>query len=386
MLTEFAQTETAECEKLRILLVIASLEGGGTERQVVLLASGLIRTGHDVQILVKRRGGQFFDEALAEGVVIRHMTGSLIKRSLAIRRLVKSQRIPLVYGFLPESNIILALLRILGCRAVLVHGVRSSKFELSPFPARTRIAYRLSSLCSLLADGVVFNSRAGAESYKLIRRLARNWTIIPNGFDTQRFRPDDQAAKSFRIQHQVGSDTPVAAFVGRVDPLKGLEVLFAAMNLLQESGSDLLLFVFGSKSDSEVSKLREEIDELGLSMRVKVEKFSREPEKIFQAVDLVILPSLSEGFPNVLVEALLCGASIAATDVGDNQWILGGKVPLAAPNDAESLASVIAASLSTRLDPSIQVSIGSRFSAHSMVRDTENYLRCLIPARFHVRD
>ena len=366
---------------LRVALVISGLEGGGTERQVVLLAMGLRARGHEVQLILRRSGGQFFEEAVQAGLALRLISGSPLRRALRIRRMVRAEKIDVVYGFLPESNIVVGLLRFAGCRATLIQGIRSSKFDLSQFPFRIRLAYLLSSLMTFLGDGVVFNSRAGADSYRLVSRLAKNRTVIANGFDTTRFSPDQRAAEIFRQRYQIDSHSPIAAYVGRIDPLKGIDVLLSAMCILQRQDRLPVIILFGAKNETDLVGLRARVFRLGLSERVKIEPFLLNPEQVFRSVDLVVLPSISEGFPNVLVEAILCGARVAATDVGDVRWIMDHSADLAVPGDAQSLAKTIDKALSQDVDTTLPARIAERFSESEMVKATENYFYSLRQSR-----
>jgi D-inositol-3-phosphate glycosyltransferase len=132
------------------------------------------------------------------------------------------------------------------------------------------------------------------------------------------FGPGDQ--RGARRALDLPADCPVLLFVGRIQPLKGPDV--AVRTLAEMHRSDALLLIVGGASgadgDSEVARLHQLIDELGV--RDQVRFVPPQPHHIlstyYRAADVVLVPSRSESFGLVALEASACGVPVVASAVG----------------------------------------------------------------------
>jgi len=133
--------------------------------------------------------------------------------------------------------------------------------------------------------------------------------VVPNGIDIEDYsdRPDKQDSETPRKR---------ILFVGRLDPVKGVQYLLKAMKIVSKVLPEAKLILVGDGEERE--NLESLTNTLGLSDRVDfVGRISHEeiPDYLYQA-DIFVLPSLSEGFPLVILEAMACGLPIVATRVG----------------------------------------------------------------------
>lgn len=148
---------------------------------------------------------------------------------------------------------------------------------------------------------------------------ARVHTVV-NGFNTSVFRPADQTQA--RQRFGLGSDDQVVIYVGRFVVAKGMRELVEASRQLAATNSRFRLALIG---DGVMKKeLFELVARAGLSGKVHAPG-GLAPEEVAQwicAADVLTLPSWSEGYPNVIVEALACGRPVVATDVGGTREIV----------------------------------------------------------------
>lgn len=145
----------------------------------------------------------------------------------------------------------------------------------------------------------------------------RRIEVVPPGVDHAFFSPGDRAG----ARRAVGlGDHPVLAFVGRIQPLKRLDV---AVRALAELGHpEAVLVVIGGPSgvegDDELERIRALVDELGLEGRVRF--VPPQPHHLlstwYRAADVVVVPSRSESFGLVALEAAACGTPVVAASVG----------------------------------------------------------------------
>jgi glycosyltransferase involved in cell wall biosynthesis len=173
---------------------------------------------------------------------------------------------------------------------------------------------------------------------------AERLEVFERGVDRSRFLPGDQAEARTRLQLPPGR--PILLWVGRMVPVKGLDVLMAAMADPSLATIRPLLVLVGD--GPERARLMARAASLGLADQVRwVGRVAHaDLPDWYRAADLQVLASHSEGVPNVLLEGLACGTSFVATDVGSVSDLApdpdGMLVP---PGDSSALAAGIARSL-----------------------------------------
>ena len=172
--------------------------------------------------------------------------------------------------------------------------------------------------------------------------------VIPNGVDIERFRPMDR--REARVQLSLPLEGRRIVFVGNLDPVKGLPVLLRAMAALPE---DVSLSLVGDGAQR--AALDAFIKRLGLTGRATL--VGRVPHAAIpswmNAADLFCLPSVSEGCPNVVIEALACGRPVVASRVGGIPELLQDARCglLVTPNDPAALADSLRRGLAASWEP-----------------------------------
>ncbi len=163
-----------------------------------------------------------------------------------------------------------------------------------------------------------------------------NVHTVVNGFNTSVFGPADQGEARRRLG--VGSDERVVVYVGRFVEAKGLRELVEAARRLAAADERFRLVLVGDGGmKAELGTL---IEAAGLAGKVYLPG-GLPPEQVAQwicAADVLTLPSWSEGYPNVVVEAVACGRPVVATDVGGTREIIhADNGILVAPRNVEQL-------------------------------------------------
>lgn len=171
--------------------------------------------------------------------------------------------------------------------------------------------------------------------------------VVPCGVDTSLFSPGDRGQA--RRELGLAEHSPLATFVGRLDPIKGLDVLLRAVALLGHRTSDLrgpfLLVVGGESAPGEAHRLVELCEQLGIADLVRFvgPVPHHQLPRYYRAADVAVMPSLYESFGMALLEAMACGIPAVATKVdGPSNFVLdrfsGLLVP---PGDALALANAL---------------------------------------------
>jgi glycosyltransferase involved in cell wall biosynthesis len=163
---------------------------------------------------------------------------------------------------------------------------------------------------------------------------------IYQGIDTDLFSPGDRSEARRRLE--LPHDRNVLVWVGRMAPVKGLEVLIAACAELKRRERSFLLCLIGDGSERQ--GLESQVRLLNLSDSVRCIG-SLSPSSLadwYRAADVTVLSSWSEGLPNVLRESLACGTPFVATDVGSIREIAAPEYSEMAPaGDARALAESV---------------------------------------------
>jgi glycosyltransferase involved in cell wall biosynthesis len=191
------------------------------------------------------------------------------------------------------------------------------------------------------ADGVVAVSRELAERVARLGADPDRVRVVIDGVDRQTFSPGDRETARARVGFRAG--VRHLLFVGSLAPVKGLDVLLDACARLPGRVGPWELHLVGKGNAR--AELARQADRLGLADRVRFHGGVPHADlpDWFRAADLFVLPSRSEGTPNVLLEAAACGTPFVATAVGGVPDIAHlGASRLAPPEDPGRLAEAVA--------------------------------------------
>jgi teichuronic acid biosynthesis glycosyltransferase TuaC len=218
--------------------------------------------------------------------------------------------------------------------------------------SRMRVAEAIQGL-----DAVVTVSRAIGDAADAIARPKRPITVVPNGADADVFMPRDAGEARGRLG--IPADAAVISYVGKLVPRKGVDTLVEAMGLLarREGGAPRLVMAgIGPMRDGLEHRARE----LGIADRITW--LGKVPHDdvgwVMSTGDVFVLPSLSEGLPTVVCEAMACGLAVVATAVDGTPEIVDDPATglLVQPHDADGLAGALARVLD---DPVLRSQMGA---------------------------
>lgn len=206
-------------------------------------------------------------------------------------------------------------------------------------PWRRRVLRRASYR---MADRVFTVSRELGDYYA--RELSvspQQFQVIPNGVDTQQFRPDAAARKEIREKLGIESDAVVVGTVSRLDPVKDHRSLLRASAAVLAQGIKLRVIIVGEGGERQA--LQAEADKLAIAPQVVFAGETANVAAWLNSFDIFALPSLSEGMSNTLLEAMAVGLPPVASRVGGNPELIeeGGCGLLVEPGAVEALAACL---------------------------------------------
>jgi glycosyltransferase involved in cell wall biosynthesis len=363
---------------LRLLLVVDSLEVGGAERHVVDLAMALHRKGHEVEVACSVSGG--LSEPLeAAGVPVWPLARRLVKRRVSvayargIRRLLGERRFDLVHAHIFASAVAAAI-------ATLGKGVPLVITEHTEASWQTWRTRRVSRWAHRRAKRVI------AVSTPIERRLIERdgvpshlVTRIPNAVIPASDEPPDPAGPL----PDAWVEGPLVGVVARLQPEKGVANFLKAAARVSEISPRARFLVVGD------GPLREEllnlVEHLGISERVRFLGYRTDSRALMGLMDLLVVPSLTEGSPLIVLEAMAAGVPVVASAVGGipDQVRHGREGILVPPDDPDALGDALGALLR---DPAYARRLGeagrrrteNEFSHETLVRRIEAVYRTAI--------
>lgn len=320
----------------KILCLIDRLSFGGAERQLMGLALLLKQNGYDVEMATYHDFDFRTDDLEANNVRLHRISqkGNPLSKLFAVRRLINKQKYDVVIAYKSGVTMLACLLKMTGGRFKLIVSERNTTQALT---RRERLKFWLYRC----ADFIVPNSYSQEAFIKShYPNLANKTFTITNFTDTDSFSPAD------RVVNQV----PVILTVGRVAKQKNVMAYLEAVKILKEKGVDVRFLWYGNSQigeDEYARKCKEAVTALGIADVFEFHPATSHILSVYQQCDLFCLPSLYEGFPNVLCEAMSCGKPVVCSRVCDNERIVneGENGLLFDPKSVDDIAEKLEAML-----------------------------------------
>lgn len=365
----------------RVLVVVRMLSVGGAERQAAALVSALHERGQAARLVCFYGGGPLEPPLRDAGVDVRDVgkrhRWDVLGFAWRLVREVRGFRPTVVYGFLNGPNLVLAALRPFWWRTLVVWGIRSTNMDLAAEERFVGTMYRLENVLAPLADAVICNSWAGRDDALERGLRADHVHVVANGIDVERFRPNASGRREVRAAWGIAPGAELIGAVGRLHPMKDLPTFVRAAAEVLRDRPGCRAVVVGPDPDGMGAELAALAGDLGIGDRLVVEPARSDVAEVMSAFDVLVSSSrYGEGFSNVLAEAMACGTSVVASDVGDARLVVGDVGRVVPSGDAAALARAIALELDARsADPSgaadrVRGRIIERFGVDRMVDDT----------------
>ncbi len=326
---------------VKVVHIISDLDAGGAEVMLAKLVGGMDRTRFTNIVVSLTDRGQLGEQIESSGVVV-HTLGMRRGRPnvSALPRLVRllwSMKPTIVQSWLYHADLLSTVAMKFSRSPILVWNVRCSDMDLTHYPPLTRWVQRVLAQWSATPAAVIVNSEAGKQQHEALGYHPRRWEVIPNGFDTQRFHPNVSLRLPLRQEWKVPQDAVIVALVARVDPMKDHATFLDAAQQVANARPNVYFLLVGKGTQM----LAPAAAARGLTDRIHLLGYRSDIECLFPGVDVFCLSSTSEGFPNVLGEAMACGIPCISTDVGDARRIIADTGLIVPMRDPASLAQAI---------------------------------------------
>lgn len=326
----------------RVLHIITGLGLGGAEMMLLKLLQASNRSATEHVVLTLTDLDVLGSDIRALGVSVHSLgisgAASGLRGLWAASRLVRSYKPDVVMTWLHHADLFGVMLKCLHPTVPLVWNLRCSKLSPEDLPRSNIVLVRLLARLSFVPSVVVANAHVGMEEHVRVGYKPRRWLVLPNGFDTREFSPDDLARKSIRNQLGIDESDFVVGMVGRYHRMKGFDLFAKAAGIAAQENARLRFVLVGTDVSEDNEELVKMFKAAGIGSRVSLLGQRRDIPAVMNGFDVLANTSTSEGFPNVVGEAMSCGLPCAVTDVGDSGVIVGQTGGVTPSGDAEALA------------------------------------------------
>lgn len=316
---------------MKIVFIIRSLARGGAERQLSYLASGLCKLGLNVSVITFYSAANNYDNLNYKRLVDSGVSVCSIEKTsrydffgflLRLNKKLNEIQPQIIYSFLEMTNIISAIYKMFNPEVKLVWGKRSSDLELSKYSLILRLEHKIEKILSSMPNLIISNSNAGRKNmeikgYKSVIEVVHNG--IPNEISASSLQ--SYPLKNF---NKIPSGYVVIGAVGRIDYAKDYLCLVDSFAIVNKVVSNIVLFIVGSVVNQDYFReIQDRISKLNLQDRIY---FLPEMDNItcfYHSIDIFVSSSYTEGFSNVITEAMLHKLPCVVTNAGDSAYLIG---------------------------------------------------------------
>lgn len=342
--------------KQRIVLFVGNLEAGGVAQVALNLAGEFWKRGFAVDLVAARAEGELRNR-VPEGVrVVDLGTGRLLRSVLALSRYLRQSEPLAVISLTDLANVVAIVAKaisgvkfrlVISCHMALSDlPIDARRFVHRLLPFLMRVTYRHADAVVAVSDTVAqqISHLSGSDRSRIL--------VINNPVDIDQVIDLSTQA----IDHSwFGGETPVILSVGRLVPQKDFPTLIRAFSILRKKMKARLVILGEGQARGKLETL---IRSLDIEVDAILPGYVENPFAYMRRASVFVLPSSTEAFGLVLVEALACGCRVVSTDASEGPKTILGEEEfgnLIPSGDPEAMAAAILQSLTKRIDEDILV-------------------------------
>jgi glycosyltransferase involved in cell wall biosynthesis len=323
---------------IRVVHVITGLEPGGAEHQLVNVVTHLDRSRFDPVVISLTGRGPLAEPLEAAGIPVHAVR--VATDPLAPLRILRAERPDLVETWLYKADLIGSLATIAATRAPLLWSVHQT--DLQP-EAGLRSNVLAARICALLSRWIptliLCVSPEAARAHAAMGYRADKFRVVPNGFDTDRFQPDEGARAAVRQEIGWERSTPIVGLVARFDPQKDHRTFAVAARRVLDEIPDVRFVLCGRGITTENADLVDLMKHNGIKDRVALLGVRDDMPAVTAALDVAVSSSaFGEAFSIAIGEAMATGVPCVVTDCGNAARLVGDAGRVVPVRDPVALA------------------------------------------------
>lgn len=284
-------------------------------------------------------------EQAGVSVVSLDMMPSLGYIPLGVRKLrseIESFEPHIVQGWMYHANLMLTLARIgRHNSSKMFWNIRRGLDDLSKRSIKTQYVIKANRMFSRWSNGILYCSNESKRQHEDYGFSELHSHVVENGFNTDRFSFSEVARKTVRDELGLDDNDIVIGCIARYDVAKGHMFLIKAFANLINEGLDAKLILVGRGITGHNDEIMNALSELGLVSGVHLLGERDDVENIYAALDIYCSPSLNEGFPNVISEAMSVGVPCVVTDTGASRGLVRDSGRVVQPGQVTQLTEAL---------------------------------------------
>ncbi len=333
--------------KKKIAHIITSLGRGGAETMLFKLITAPNSSNFDIFIISLTDDVYYKNIICEKGVKVSIVNLKKHKISGIIEVLKICRKFDIIQTWMYHADFIGLLIKIIWPQKIVVWGIRHGNLSLTKNKISTLVLAKINAIFSKLIDAIIVCSNASILSHKKFGYNTSKMRLIPNGFDTDMYSrviSDNKYLLKYLNNNNDYNEIRILLCVGRWDVQKDQPNLIKALSYINRSNK-FVLFMCGEGLSHSNKKLIKLIKYYDLESRIVLLGHRDDINLIMSSSDIFINPSLGEGFPNVVGEAMASECYCIVTNVGDSKLIVEPFGSVVEPNNPKELANKIQTAL-----------------------------------------
>jgi len=326
----------------KIVHIISGLQVGGAERSLYNICNSSLNDSFKQYIICLGNRGYYSQKIEEIGLEIYHVNFSswhFVKSVTKFIIILKKISPDIIQGWMNHGNFtsILALL-ILNFKPIIYWNIRQSFYKNKNDLFYTKFLFLFNILFSRIPKKIIINSNISKIQLQNFGFNIDSFKFIPNGFDPNYWVRDLSFRELKRENLGIENLDFVIGYVGRYHPMKNIILLLKAFEIISINFPNSKLVIIGHKED-DFNKFEKQIFDKIPNNQIILLNQMYDINKYYSLFDLFTLCSVSEGFPNVLGEAMSCELCCISTNVGEAPALLQDVGFIIPVDDLDALVS-----------------------------------------------
>ncbi|PCI29376.1 MAG: hypothetical protein COB67_04275 [SAR324 cluster bacterium] len=314
-------------EQFKIVHIIAGLNPGGAEMMLTKLTQSVAKEQfhfHIISLSDEGELGPLLKEAGAEVHTLGMSSRSFHFRDFwKLVKLLRQLKPNLIQSWMYHADLINSLASYFLQKTPVIWGLRQSLLTPGFLKPKTRFLAKVCAKLSGTPANIICCSESTLKAHVEFGYRSKNMIVIPNGFDLNQFKPDQGSRKKIRTELNIAEGDILFGMVSRFDRYKDHENLIRASKRVIEIYPNAYFLLCGTDISPQNKILVKWLNQSNVRDNFFLLDQRSDIPRITAALDFSVLCSHSEGFPNVVGEAMACAVPCIVTDVGDSANIVG---------------------------------------------------------------
>jgi len=332
-------------ERIAVTHVITSLATGGADMMLARLVRAMDQRRFSNSVISLCCGGAAADRIRAAGITVRLLGldgGQRVRRFAELALELRRQKPNLIQTWMYHADLLGGLASVAVPGVPLLWNLRCGRLD----PAiDKRSTIWISRVCAALSRyfpaRILSCSEAAREVHISVGYRAAKMLVIPNGFDTDEFRPDATRRLNFRRELGLPPDTLLIGSAARFNGAKDHATFFEAAGRVHQREPRVQFVLCGQNVVPENRQIEAWAARAGVAGCCHLMGRRDDISRILPALDIFVSSSFVEGFPNALGEAMSCGVPCVSTDAGDSRRLVGERGFIVPVRDPAALAAAV---------------------------------------------